>query len=429
MAINIKKVNNNLPRQDQINDLSDFILYLEGLVEQGKFDKNEIAQIISDLSLDRKFAYRDTGLGNTASTYTDWSHLKAETGYSIWKISPTNYIYNSNNQVYFDNKLLEPRGEADSESATTFDTVYLYDAESGGGTYNDHTTEAGTEEGTEFSLMDSTSDYLYIGEASTFAGVKFEFQTRGAGYTLKVEYYDSRSGYGWTQLTANVNDLDDDTNNLESDGKITWTIPSDWGEVAVNGTTKYWVRISTTATPTTTAKAYYIIPGDSVIGLLAMSSTQLRDEDWAWCSYGSSIYVTIRNAGDGDYEGDYYITSSSTAANLKNFFAYNHPFTADYQDNTYNPVITKTSNYTVTFNEGIILVDSSGGNVTIILPTAVGNSGKRKIIKVIDKTNTVAVDGESGETIDGATSYTFSANYDCIEVVSNGTEWFIIRKV
>ena len=336
MSNEVYRVNPNLPNDTKIEELNEMILYLNGLVAGGKFDKNEIENLYTQTGKDRKFL-RDMGIGNTTATYGGWSHLIAEDGYSIWKYSPTTYAYNAVNNLYFDGKLVSNKGLADSETATTYDKVFLYN----GSTYIDDTTEAGTEGGTAFSLMAATSNYLYLGYSTpNINGVKFKFQTRGSNYTLKVEYYNGSSGGGdgWHQLTLNHNNFVDNTNSFQSNGRMTWnSVSGDWDTVAVNGVTKYWLRISTTTTPVTTAKAYYIIPGDSVVALLSLSSTEIRDEDWAWCTYGIAIYVTIRNAGNSNYEGDYYISSSSTAANKANFFAYNHPFTADYQDSTYTP--------------------------------------------------------------------------------------------
>ena len=421
----IKKLNQNLPNSDKIEELNDFIITLKGVYEEAKFDKNELDHLYNLLALDRKFK-RNVGIGNTTSTYTNWSHIHAETGYSIWKYTPTNYKYNSLNKLYLDDKVLENRGEADSETATTFDAVYLYNGDSGAG-YTDNTTEAGTEGGTAFDLMNSTNDYLYLGLDSTFKSVKFEFQTRGSNYTLKVEYYGAS---GWTELTANDNNLSDNTSNFESDGRISWNIPSDWATTSVNDTTKYWIRISTTTDPVTTAKAYYIIPGNSVIGLLALSSSQISDEEWAWCSYNNSIYVTIRNTGNAAYEGDYFITSSSSDTNLKNYFVYNHQFTADYEDNSYNPVNQIWTDYTVENDDGVVLIDASLNSVTVTLPSASENKGKRLILKAltIGSGYTITVETQSGETIDGSATYNLSSDYSFIEIVSSGSDWLIIGK-
>lgn len=334
--MSIYKLNSNLPRSDQIEKLNDMILELNGLVSKGKFDVNEIVQIITDTAIDRKYL-RDQSLGHSIATYIGWTHLKAETGYSIWKYTPTSYTYNALNQLYCDDKIYENRGQAGAESATAFDKVFLYNGDSATG-YTDDTTEAGTEGGTSFELIDSSNDYLYIGLASTFSGIKFEFASPGAGHTLKVEYYSDDSAYNtFRELTANSNGLDDDTSGFESDGKISWTIPDDWATTTINSSSQYWIRISTTTEPTTVVMCNYIIPYNSVPALLALSSTQIMDEDWAWCTYGSNIYITIRNVGKSSFEGSYYITSSSSATNLQNFFVFNHEVTMDYEDSTYVP--------------------------------------------------------------------------------------------
>lgn len=330
--MSIYKVNAGLSITQKIELLNNMLLELDGKIEKANFSKNELDQIFDDFpspSIDRQFL-RNQSLGHTIPTYTGWTHIQAETGYSIWKYTPTNYTYNILNQIYLDDKLLINNRTANSESATTFDYVYLYNGDSGSG-YTNNTTEAGTEEGTEFELMDSTEDYLYVGLSTTFSGIKFEFQTAGLNYTLKVEYYDS----GWIELTANNDSLDDNTSSFESNGRITWNIPVGWETTSVNSQTKYWIRISTTTTPTEVVDAYYIIPGNSVISLLALSSDEILNEKWVFCSYGSSIYITLRNAGVSAYEGNVFITSSSSATNKQNFFVYNHEITGNYQNSTY----------------------------------------------------------------------------------------------
>jgi hypothetical protein len=223
-------------------------------------------------------------------------------------------------------------GNATSESATTYASVFLYN----GATYADDTTEAGTEGGSEFDLMSATTHYLYVGDEATFTGIAFNFETLGAYYTLALEYYN---GSTWIELTAARDQLEDHTDDFSSNGSITFDAPADWTEIAVNLTSHYWIRISTTTTPTTTAKAYYIMPTDSIPTLLQLSSNEVLDADWKWAYYGSAgdgnIYVTIRNAGKSAYEGDYYIASSSSFTNKENYFRYNHDFKLDFEDSIY----------------------------------------------------------------------------------------------
>lgn len=423
--MSVFKVNKNLPRQDQIDALNDMILELNGLIAKGKFDINEIDTLSSLLIHSRKFR-RNVGIGNTVATHTSWTHVHAEAGYSIWKYAPTSYASNTLNNLYFNDRIVENRGLATSESSTTFDKVELEDNDTSGSPFSDHTTEAGTESGTEFELMDSTADYLYLGDTSaTFAGAKFEFETKGSNYTLVLEYWDSST---WTTLTANTNNLVDGTSNFISNGRISWDIPGDWVTNTVDSTSAYWIRISTSTTPVTPAQAFLIIPSESVIGLLALSSTQFQEEDWAWCDFSGSVYVTIRNTGAAAFEGDAYIVSSSTSTNKENFFVHNNGYTSDYEDSTYNPVLEKTSSYSTVVEDGIIFADASSGSVTITLPTAVGNEGKEIVVKCtgLGSGATCTVDTESGETIDDSSTYTLSALNKFVRIVSDNTNWYIV---
>ena len=191
----IKRISTNLSTSEKIRQLNEQIIELNGKIEQAKFDKVELDAVFTRGNVtDRKFLRNQT-LGNTLGTYTGWTVLVSETGYSIWKFTPTNYAYNALNQLYLDNALLTNEGEATSES-------------------------------------------------------------------------DS---------------------------------------------------------------------GDSVESLLALSAEDIVAGNWAWCTYNGVIYVTLRNSGASNYEGDYFITSSSSATNKQNFFISNHEISADYEDSTYVP--------------------------------------------------------------------------------------------
>ena len=87
---------------------------------------------------------------------------------------------------------------------------------------------------------------------------------------------------------------------------------------------------------------------------------------------------------------------------------------------------TKTTNYTTLVSDNVIFYDCSAGNDTLTLITAVGHTGQTYIIKLIDNdSNTYDLVIESaGGTIDGETEIKLR-EYDAINVVSNGTNWFI----
>jgi hypothetical protein len=83
------------------------------------------------------------------------------------------------------------------------------------------------------------------------------------------------------------------------------------------------------------------------------------------------------------------------------------------------------ANTTLDDTYDIIGASASGGNITVTLPSASGNTGLTYIIKKTDATgNTCTVVG----TIDGTTNYVLSTQYQYVQVASNGTDWYIIGK-
>lgn len=69
-----------------------------------------------------------------------------------------------------------------------------------------------------------------------------------------------------------------------------------------------------------------------------------------------------------------------------------------------------------------VLVDTTGGSVTITLPTAVGNNGLSVQVKKIDSSsNTVVVQGTGGQTIDGVVAVALGIQNQTGIFTSNGT--------
>jgi hypothetical protein len=88
---------------------------------------------------------------------------------------------------------------------------------------------------------------------------------------------------------------------------------------------------------------------------------------------------------------------------------------------------TKTASYTAVSTDEAIMVDASGGPVTITLPSAGGNAGKLYKIKKIDTTGgAVTIDGSGAETIDGSATAVITTPYVSLAVQCDGTEWWIV---
>lgn len=86
-----------------------------------------------------------------------------------------------------------------------------------------------------------------------------------------------------------------------------------------------------------------------------------------------------------------------------------------------------SATYTASLSDHILNVNANSGAVVINLPTAASAAGKTYIVKKIDASvNTVTIDGNGSETIDGATTKVLSVQYASYTIYSNGMEWFII---
>lgn len=90
----------------------------------------------------------------------------------------------------------------------------------------------------------------------------------------------------------------------------------------------------------------------------------------------------------------------------------------------YASLATVTADYSASAQE-IVLVDASGGNVTVTLPTP--TNATATIIKRIDgSANTVTIATPGSETIDGESAPEVDRQYEAHEIVSNGSNYFTV---
>lgn len=89
-------------------------------------------------------------------------------------------------------------------------------------------------------------------------------------------------------------------------------------------------------------------------------------------------------------------------------------------------VATKTSNYTLTDSDDVILCDTTSGSVTITTHASSTATKKRYTIKKIAAANTCTIDGNSSETIDGYATFPIINNLNPIVVVPDGTNWQVV---
>jgi hypothetical protein len=101
----------------------------------------------------------------------------------------------------------------------------------------------------------------------------------------------------------------------------------------------------------------------------------------------------------------------------------------DVNGATGTAILTKTSTYTATITDSTILCDATTGSMTINLPAVSGVTRRQYVIKKIDSSvNTVTIDPNASETIDGATTYVLSAQWASAHIQTNGTAWYVLAK-
>lgn len=93
------------------------------------------------------------------------------------------------------------------------------------------------------------------------------------------------------------------------------------------------------------------------------------------------------------------------------------------------PISTKTADYTITASDSGIVGNPASNNITFILPTAVGISGREYKIKNRSATHSIVIDGAGTETIDDTLTKTLASQYAGVVVKSTGTNWIIVSQM
>ncbi len=89
-------------------------------------------------------------------------------------------------------------------------------------------------------------------------------------------------------------------------------------------------------------------------------------------------------------------------------------------------VVTKTTNYTITSADDIILGNAAGGVVTITLPTAVGVVKQFSVKRINSGGSNVIVNTTSAQTIDGSSSATLTTVNTSLSFVSDNSNWMLV---
>lgn len=156
------------------------------------------------------------------------------------------------------------------------------------------------------------------------------------------------------------------------------------------------------------------------IGNQDFSLNDAHDFVWAFSPDGSTVYV------GGPHNAPVFISATEPTSKQDGQLWLDTDATGTGGLGVLN-VATITSSATLTTSHTVVLCDATSGAITVTLPTAVGNDGRHYHIKKIDSSgNAVTIDGDGSETIDDGATAVIGVQYECVTVVSDGTEWWVL---
>lgn len=95
----------------------------------------------------------------------------------------------------------------------------------------------------------------------------------------------------------------------------------------------------------------------------------------------------------------------------------------------------KTASFTIDETAGastngcVYTCDSTSGSVTVTLPLASASAGRVISVKKTVAANSLVIDGNGSETIDGATTKTATAQYASYTIICDGSAWHAISAI
>jgi hypothetical protein len=88
---------------------------------------------------------------------------------------------------------------------------------------------------------------------------------------------------------------------------------------------------------------------------------------------------------------------------------------------------TTATSVTASLYVDIYIMELSG-NTTLNLPNATTCTGKAYYVYKDTSSHTLSIDPYEGQTIDDSSTYSLTTHYECVQIVSDGTQWRVISK-
>lgn len=180
-----------------------------------------------------------------------------------------------------------------------------------------------------------------------------------------------------------------------------------------------------------TAQTLMVIDAANTAATLVFNDRGQSANSRVWGIGNSGAKLLFQAFSDGLVNTDLFqLTRAGNASwlGLSYFGALTAPIHTVDVGGSFGANITSTSvDITLNATHYTVKVDASGANRTITLPAASGVTRRIYIIKKTDSSaNTVTIDGNASETIDGATTKVINTQNTGYQIQCDGTNWIII---
>jgi hypothetical protein len=231
-------------------------------------------------------------------------------------------------------------------------------------------------------------------------------------------------------MTINTNNSVRITIDSNGDAGVGWTTTNLRTSIAGSGTNTtpllvgHFLPTSVSAKPEVTLG----LINENASGVYVGMSFQVRSSS----SPGAVMYLE-RTA---NFQGDLIFQIRSGSGTVPEVMRMRHTGDVGIGESSPNSILhiggpiataqsTKTTNYTLTATDSEIFGDATSGDITMTLPAVATIPGRRYTIHKIDaSSNKVIIDGSGAETINGATTLDIIFQYDSLQIVTDGSEWF-----
>lgn len=133
--------------------------------------------------------------------------------------------------------------------------------------------------------------------------------------------------------------------------------------------------------------------------------------------HGANAMVVGDSLGNNGWLGSSNIVAAGTITATNGFIGSGSAIT--------NPIVATSISSSLAAQSETVIVTATGTIQT--LPTAVGCPGRIYTIK-FTASGTLTIATTSSQNIDAATTKTLSTQYDCVDVISDGAQWWLIRE-